>query len=205
MIAEALIVVPNRTDVTEIPLVASATLAGTSLTILVVDHVAANVDLLRTQLEAQGHVVVSAANGVEALGVLEREKINIIISDVLMPEMDGYRLCYEVRRNERFQRDRGLYVGRRRPEVVHHRRDRHVHERRVDHEHEHRRRQEDPHQGAVLFPHLRVAAQGLAGHGTTLGMGPRSGHRPMRMTPCFIPSGRGRPRKPASRMAALFS
>ena len=39
----------------------------------------------------------------EALQILCSEKIDVIISDILMPEMDGYRLCYEVRRNERLQ------------------------------------------------------------------------------------------------------
>ncbi len=74
-----------------------------SLTILIVDDIAINVRLLRAQLEAEGHVVLCAANGVEALRVLERETIDVIISDILMPEMDGYRLCYEVRRSARFQ------------------------------------------------------------------------------------------------------
>src|SRR5258708_20204212 len=74
-----------------------------SLTILIVDDIAINVRLLRAQLEAEGHVVLCAANGVEARRVVERETIDVIISDILMPEMDGYRLCYEVRRSARFQ------------------------------------------------------------------------------------------------------
>ena len=39
----------------------------------------------------------------EALAVLEREKVDAIISDILMPRMDGYRFCYEVRASERFR------------------------------------------------------------------------------------------------------
>src|SRR5258708_37080719 len=74
-----------------------------SLTILIVDDIAINVRLLRAQLEAEGHVVLCAANGVEALRVLEREPIDVTTSDILRPEMDGYRLCYEVRRSARFQ------------------------------------------------------------------------------------------------------
>lgn len=72
-----------------------------SQTILIVDDIAINRKLLQAQLEGEGYVIASASNGVEALKILEREKIDVIISDVLMPEMDGYRLCYEVRRSER--------------------------------------------------------------------------------------------------------
>jgi PAS domain S-box-containing protein len=71
------------------------------LTILIVDDLPINLKLLRAQLEAEGQTVLEAANGVEALQVLDREKVDVIISDVLMPVMDGYRLCYEVRRSER--------------------------------------------------------------------------------------------------------
>jgi diguanylate cyclase (GGDEF)-like protein/PAS domain S-box-containing protein len=39
----------------------------------------------------------------EALQILEREKIDAVISDILMPRMDGYRLCFEVRKHERLQ------------------------------------------------------------------------------------------------------
>jgi len=45
--------------------------------------------------------VVEAADGVEALAILEREQVDAIISDILMPNMDGYRLCREVRLNKR--------------------------------------------------------------------------------------------------------
>lgn len=68
--------------------------------ILIADDYPANLRLLRAQLESEGHVVVEASNGVEALEVLEREaNIDGIISDILMPRMDGYRLCLDVRQN----------------------------------------------------------------------------------------------------------
>ncbi len=74
-----------------------------SLKILIVDDVAVNLKLLRVRLEGEGHQVVEARNGVEALKVLNAEGADLIISDILMPEMDGYRLCHEVRRSERFK------------------------------------------------------------------------------------------------------
>ena len=73
------------------------------MTILVVDDIATNRKLLRVQLEAEGFVVVEAADGVEALQVLARESLDAIVSDILMPRMDGYRLCHEVRKNPLFR------------------------------------------------------------------------------------------------------
>ena len=54
-------------------------------------------------LETEGHKVLSANDGLEALELLEREKIGAVISDILMPRMDGYRLCLEVRKSEKFK------------------------------------------------------------------------------------------------------
>ncbi|HXH37349.1 MAG TPA: response regulator, partial [Thermoanaerobaculia bacterium] len=73
------------------------------LTILVVDDQPINLKLLRAQLEGEGHTVVEASHGAEALAVMDRTTVEVIVSDILMPVMDGYRLCYEVRRSERFR------------------------------------------------------------------------------------------------------
>jgi signal transduction histidine kinase len=69
------------------------------LDILVVDDMATNRKLLRATLEAEGHFVLEAADGVEALAVLGRETIDLVITDILMPNMDGFRLCREIRLN----------------------------------------------------------------------------------------------------------
>ncbi|HEY3730758.1 MAG TPA: EAL domain-containing protein [Steroidobacteraceae bacterium] len=68
---------------------------------LIVDDYAAHLELLRLQLEAAGHAVVCAGNGVEALAILTREhaRIDGVVSDILMPQMDGYSLCQEIRRS----------------------------------------------------------------------------------------------------------
>ncbi len=70
--------------------------------ILIVDDLEPTRKLLRVTLEAEGVEVVQAADGVEALAVLNRDRVDGIISDVLMPNMDGYRLCREVRNDPRF-------------------------------------------------------------------------------------------------------
>src|ERR1041384_3720649 len=59
-------------------------------TILIVDDRAANRDLLATILGYKGHRVLEAGDGKEALASVKRERPDLIISDILMPTMDGY-------------------------------------------------------------------------------------------------------------------
>ncbi len=71
--------------------------------ILVVDDNKTNRHLLKAILETEKMKVYEATDGLEALKILERDKINLVISDILLPNMDGYRLCFSMRRNERFK------------------------------------------------------------------------------------------------------
>lgn len=59
-------------------------------TILIVDDEAKLRDMIKVYLEQEGYRVVQAANGREALYVARYEKPDLIILDVMMPEMDGY-------------------------------------------------------------------------------------------------------------------
>jgi CheY-like chemotaxis protein len=70
------------------------------MNILVVDDDPINRTVLRATLEAEGYAVLEAGDGVEALALLEREPVKAVISDILMPKMDGYRLCQEIRKSE---------------------------------------------------------------------------------------------------------
>ncbi len=74
-----------------------------AMKILIVDDIETNRKLLRVNLEVEGMDTVEANDGVEGLAVLERENVDAIISDILMPQMDGYRFCQEVRRNSRWR------------------------------------------------------------------------------------------------------
>ena len=71
------------------------------MNILLVDDISSNRKLLRVTLEAEGHNTLEAADGVEALQILARETVDAVISDILMPNMDGFRLCREIRKSER--------------------------------------------------------------------------------------------------------
>ncbi|MBI4970428.1 MAG: response regulator [Candidatus Omnitrophica bacterium] len=73
------------------------------MNILIVDDSADSREWLRVKLEMEGHNVTEAANGLEALDFLKKEVVDCVISDLLMPEMDGFSLCVQIRKNEQFK------------------------------------------------------------------------------------------------------
>ena len=77
--------------------------AGTErgLRVLLAEDNAVNQKVAARLLEKQGHSVAIAANGVEALAAFERERFDVILMDVQMPEMDGYDAAREIRARER--------------------------------------------------------------------------------------------------------
>ena len=70
--------------------------------ILVVDDSADARHLLRIVLEHAGYSVTEAENGAAAFEALRAERCDLVISDGLMPVMDGFRLCMEIRRSPDF-------------------------------------------------------------------------------------------------------
>lgn len=70
-------------------------------TVLVVEDDTEMCDFIRDQLSEKWQVF-TAANGTEALKVLEKNFITIIVSDIMMPEMDGIELCREVKTDTRY-------------------------------------------------------------------------------------------------------
>jgi len=61
--------------------------------VLVVDDVAANVKLLEARLSAEYFDVVTAMSGTEALALCEKAECDIVLLDVMMPDMDGFEVC----------------------------------------------------------------------------------------------------------------
>ncbi|MCW3785250.1 hybrid sensor histidine kinase/response regulator transcription factor [Plebeiibacterium sediminum] len=55
--------------------------------------------LIMQQLLSKHYHVYTATNGIEAIEIINKEEINIIISDVMMPEMDGIELCRTIKEN----------------------------------------------------------------------------------------------------------
>ncbi len=72
-----------------------------SARVLVVDDIAANVRLLEAKLAAEYFEVMTANSGAEALALIEKQTPDIVLLDVMMPEMDGFEVCRRIRANAR--------------------------------------------------------------------------------------------------------
>jgi two-component system cell cycle response regulator len=67
--------------------------------VLVVDDVPANVKLLEARLSAEYFDVATAMNGKEALAMCERAECDLVLLDVMMPDMDGFEVCRRLKTN----------------------------------------------------------------------------------------------------------
>ena len=67
--------------------------------VLVVDDVPANVKLLEARLSAEYFDVITAMSGKEALTICERAECDLVLLDVMMPDMDGFEVCRRLKTN----------------------------------------------------------------------------------------------------------
>ncbi len=72
-------------------------------TILLVDDEPDIIDLIKYNLEREGYKVFACNNGREAIVLAESVNPDLILLDVMMPEMDGVETCLELRRNDRLK------------------------------------------------------------------------------------------------------
>ncbi len=68
--------------------------------ILIVDDMEDGLYMLETILKGNGYEVLTALNGLEALSKLKKESVDIIISDIMMPRMDGFQFCRECKKDD---------------------------------------------------------------------------------------------------------
>jgi CheY-like chemotaxis protein len=68
--------------------------------LLVVDDNEMNRDLLARHLERQGHTVALAENGRQALEMIQRDRFDLVLLDVIMPEMNGYQVLQRLKSDE---------------------------------------------------------------------------------------------------------
>jgi two-component system sensor histidine kinase/response regulator len=79
------------------------TATNNTVKVLIVEDSPTQAEELQYILEKRGYQVLAAPNGKKALELLSGAGPDIVISDVLMPEMDGYELCKRLRADERFK------------------------------------------------------------------------------------------------------
>ncbi len=70
-----------------------------SARVLVVDDIPANVKLLEARLSAEYFDVTTAYCGADALAICERSECDIVLLDVMMPDMDGFEVCRKLKSN----------------------------------------------------------------------------------------------------------
>jgi two-component system cell cycle response regulator len=68
--------------------------------VLIVDDIPTNVRLLEARLTAEYFEVRTASSGREALAICDAEDIDIVLLDVMMPEMDGFEVCQHLKTNQ---------------------------------------------------------------------------------------------------------
>ena len=69
--------------------------------VLVVDDEQNIVDILRFNLEREGYEVITAEDGVQGLAMARSSDPDLILLDVMMPEMDGFQVCSELRKEDK--------------------------------------------------------------------------------------------------------
>jgi DNA-binding NarL/FixJ family response regulator len=69
--------------------------------ILIVDDIEDNLTLLKTTLELNGYNVYATMNPKETSKILKKNKVDLVILDVNMPELDGMELCKRIKKNEK--------------------------------------------------------------------------------------------------------
>jgi CheY-like chemotaxis protein len=69
--------------------------------ILIVDDKPENLYLLELILKGSGYITISAKNGAEALDLAQKDIPDLMITDILMPVMDGFTLCREFKKDDR--------------------------------------------------------------------------------------------------------
>lgn len=78
--------------------------------VLVVDDEPRVRELLKIALEKSNYEVITAESGKEALDILKREKVDLVLADIMMPEMDGYELCKRIREDPKLYPLRFIFV-----------------------------------------------------------------------------------------------
>ena len=71
--------------------------------ILCIDDEPEILKFLEAVLVPKGYEVIKAENGEEALEKLKEERVDLVISDVRMPKMDGFELCRRIKGDERYR------------------------------------------------------------------------------------------------------
>ena len=72
--------------------------------LLVIDDEIQLVEMVKMRLEANGHEVITAKDGQEGLAKAKSENPELIMCDIMMPKMDGYKVCGLLKNDQRYSK-----------------------------------------------------------------------------------------------------
>ncbi len=75
----------------------------TKKTLLIVDDDIFLVDIMAFTLKQSGFEIIKAHNGKEALDIVAKQKVDLVLTDIMMPIMDGFELAKKLKENESTQ------------------------------------------------------------------------------------------------------
>ncbi len=78
--------------------------------VLIVDDIPTNVRLLEARLSAEYYDVVTASSGPEALAICDSQDIDIVLLDVMMPDMDGPSALAKIREMEAYRTTPAIFM-----------------------------------------------------------------------------------------------
>jgi len=69
-------------------------------TILIVDDISTNIQLMTTVLERENYTIISTTNSEEAIQIAKTNDIDLILLDIVMPNINGFQLCKSIKNND---------------------------------------------------------------------------------------------------------
>ncbi len=69
--------------------------------ILIVDDTPKNIQMAMNILKNEGHKMIYAKNGLNALKLLEEQEFDLVLLDIMMPDLNGFEVCKKIKSNEK--------------------------------------------------------------------------------------------------------
>ncbi len=84
---------------------------------MIVDDEPATLKLLQSILSSEDYEVVSATNGLDALVEIQHQHPDLVVLDIMMPEINGYDVCFQLRFNEKYEQIPIILLTKREQEI----------------------------------------------------------------------------------------
>src|SRR5262245_46836710 len=86
--------------------------------ILIVDDDETTLVLVENILASKGYKTLTARDGLEALNMIKKDTPDLVVLDIMMPEINGYDVCYQLRFNDQFEKLPIILLTKRKKELA---------------------------------------------------------------------------------------